>query len=88
MTVCDMLVKMAAISIGKRVTVVLDNARHQRRSLAMDKAKKLDIELAFLPSYSPNLNLMERFWKHVKKASLTNHAFSDFIDSDRKLTFA
>jgi transposase len=77
-TVCEMLVKMAAANIGKRMTVFLDNARYQRCSLVMDKAKELGIELAFLPSYSPNLNLIERFWKYVKKTSLANHAFSDF----------
>jgi transposase len=44
----------------------------------MDKAKELGIELAFLPSYSPNLNLIERFWKYVKKTALANRAFSDF----------
>jgi len=30
-------------------------------------ASKLNIELLFLPPYSPNLNLIERFWKFIKK---------------------
>ena len=25
------------------------------------------IEIKFLPAYSPNLNLIERFWKYTKK---------------------
>jgi transposase len=73
-----MLMKMAAANVGKQVTVFLDNARYQHCSLVMDKAKELGIELAFLPPYSPNLNLIERFWKYVEKTSLTNRAFSDF----------
>jgi transposase len=77
-TVCEMLAKMAAANFGKRITVFLDNARYQRCSLVMDKARELGIELSFLPSYSPNLNLIERFWKYVKKTCLTNHAFTDF----------
>ena len=77
-TVCEMLTKMATANIGRQVTVFLDNARYQRCSLVMDKARERGIELAFLPSYSPNLNLIERFWKYVKKTSLTNRAFSDF----------
>lgn len=78
MTVCEMLAKMAVANAGKRVTVFLDNARYQRCSLVMDKARELGIELAFLPSYSPNLNLIERFWKYVKKMCLTNRTFTDF----------
>jgi transposase len=76
--VCEMLAKMAAANVGMRITVFLDNARYQRCSLVMDKARELGIELAFLPSYSPNLNLIERFWKYVKKTCLTNRAFTDF----------
>lgn len=33
-------------------------------------AKILQIELLFLSAYSPNLNLIERFWKYVKKQVL------------------
>lgn len=77
-TVCEMLAKMAAVNVGKRVTVFLDNARYQHCALVMDKARELGIELLFLPPYSPNLNLIERFWKYVKKSCLTNHTFSDF----------
>ncbi|KAA6322550.1 hypothetical protein EZS27_027918 [termite gut metagenome] len=36
----------------------------------MDKAKSLGIELLFLPSYSPNLNIIERLWKWTKKDCL------------------
>ena len=38
----------------------------------------LDIELVFLPSYSPNLNLIERYWKFVKKKCLYNRFYEDF----------
>ncbi|CAD7853876.1 MAG: Mobile element protein, partial [Olavius algarvensis Gamma 1 endosymbiont] len=30
------------------------------------------IQLVFLPSYAPNLNLIERFWKFFKKKTLYN----------------
>ena len=33
-------------------------------------AASLRIELLYLPSYWPNLNLMERLWKFVKKECL------------------
>lgn len=52
------------------ITLVMDNARYQRCRLVMDLAQELEIELLFLPPYSPNLNLIERFWKFVKKQCL------------------
>jgi len=36
-------------------------------ALVQNLARELDIELLFLPSFSPNLNLIERLWKFTKK---------------------
>ena len=41
-------------------------------------AESLGIELLFLPSYSPNLNLIERLWKFVKKQALNSRRHADF----------
>ena len=60
------------------ITLVLDNARYQRCNFVMEHARKLGIELLFLPSYSPNLNLIERLWKLVKKKCLYNRYYSQF----------
>ena len=68
-SVCELLYKIREATIGK-ITLVLDNARYQRCALVMELAEKLNIELLFLPSYSPNLNLIERLWKWVKKDCL------------------
>lgn len=62
------------------VTVVLDNARYQRCNFVMEHARELGVELLFLPSYSPNLNLIERLWKLVKKKCLYNRYYSQFSD--------
>ena len=51
------------------ITLVLDNARYQRCQLVQNLARELHIELLFLPAYSPNLNLIERLLKFVKKRS-------------------
>jgi len=80
LTVCGMLSKMAAEHVGKPVTVFLDNARYQHCALVMDKARELGIELTFLPSYSPNLNLIERFWKYLRKTSLANRVHEGFAE--------
>ena len=55
----------------KPVTIVLDNASYHRARIVHNLAAALNIELLFLPPYSPNLNLIERVWKLVKKLALT-----------------
>ena len=85
LSVCALLAAVAARHPG-RVTLVMDNARYQRCELVKQEAQRLGIELLFLPGYSPNLNLIERLWKFVKKEVLgarsltTYEAFTQAID--------
>jgi transposase len=69
-TVCELLRLLAGSQPGIPMTVILDNARYQRCALVQGVAQTLGIELLYLPAYSPNLNLIERFWKFVKKQCL------------------
>jgi transposase len=64
--VCELLHKIADEYKGNDVCVVLDNARYQKCKLVQECANKLGITLEYMPPYSPNLNLIERYWKHVK----------------------
>lgn len=50
--------------------IVLDNARYQHCQLVEEAAQAMGITLLFLPSYSPNLNIIERLWKFTKKEIL------------------
>jgi transposase len=79
-TVCQLLTMLAAQSPGMPITLVLDNARYQRCHLVQDLAASLGIELLFLPSYSPNLNLIERLWKLVKAECLNGKYYETFPD--------
>jgi transposase len=65
-TVCQLLRQIKKRGFKWPVTLVMDNARYQRCRLVQDLAETLEIELLFLPSYSPNLNLIERYWKYLK----------------------
>jgi transposase len=86
-SVCDLLRAVAAASVGRPITLVLDNARYQKCALVQELARSLKIHLLFLPSYSPNLNLIERVWKFVKKECLQSvqhasyEAFTAAIDN-------
>jgi len=46
-------------------------------------ADELGINLVYIPPYSPNLNLIERFWKHTKSKLRTKYydIFSEFTDT-------
>jgi transposase len=78
MTVCALLKELAIAYYDRRIVVVLDNARYQRCRVVLQTAERLHIQLLFLPPYSPNLNLIERLWKFVKKKVLYNEFYSDF----------
>ena len=69
---CEFLDKIANAyaSSGRPITLILDNARYQKCQSVANKAKELNIELLYLPPYSPNLNLIERLWRFVKKLVL------------------
>ena len=55
---------------GRPITLSRDNARYQKYLPVAGKAKELGIKLLYLPPYSPNLNLIERLWRFVKKQVL------------------
>jgi transposase len=46
--------------------VVLDNASFHRASHVEELARERDIEVLYLPAYSPDLNPIEHFWAHLK----------------------
>jgi transposase len=77
-SVCQLLEILAAENLIVPITVVLDNARYQRCKRVQELAEELHIELLFLPAYSPNLNLIERVWKFVKKQCLYSKYYEDF----------
>jgi transposase len=64
--ICQMLRKVSSEYAGKKIHIVLDNARYQKCEIVTSLAKELAIDLVYLPPYSPNLNLIERLWKFTK----------------------
>ena len=89
-TVVELISLLRAELPGKKIHLILDNASYQRCGLVTKAAAKYRVHLVFLPPYSPNLNLIERLWKFLKKNVLAgfyyhskqafNDAIDDFID--------
>ncbi len=78
--VAQLLQKIRAANPGKRLLIVLDNAPYNHADLVSEAATRLRIELLYLPTYSPNLNLIERFWKFLKRKVARNRYYTSFAE--------
>ncbi len=78
-SVCSLPRLLYNQNIGIPVTVISDNARYRKCKIVKESAELLNTGLLYLPAYSPNLNLIERLWKFVKKKSLYSKYYDDFV---------
>jgi len=62
--------------IGPRVLVILDNASYHKRQDIIEKIEQAlpNIQLCFLPAYSPDFNLIELVW-HACKEFIAHRLF-------------
>ena len=74
--------KGASTRSGRRVTVIVDNARYHHASLHRDWRDEhaLHFALDYLPAYSPELNPIERLWKLTRRRCLHNRYFAHLDD--------
>ena len=63
---------------AETIYIIVDNARYYRSRLLNEYIEGTKIKLIFLPPYSPNLNLIERYWKFFKKTVMNNHYYETF----------
>jgi len=63
---------------GKRMVVVLDNARYHHAVLLAPLLRKYrkTLRLLFLPPYSPQLAPIERVWKLTRRLAMHNQYFA------------
>lgn len=77
-SVCELLANVRRFYGEMPISIFLDNARYQRCDWVRSCAEQLGIRLEFLPTYSPHLNLIERYWKFVKKKCLNARYHENF----------
>lgn len=76
------LVTLLAAYTGKKIRLVCDNGRfHTTKAVqAFLEQHREQIEVYWLPPYSPSLNLIERLWGHIKRTVLANVLYASLGD--------
>ncbi|WP_449591203.1 IS630 family transposase [Photorhabdus tasmaniensis] len=61
----------------QKIHLIVDGAGYNKAHLVKDWAYVSNIELHYLPPYSPNLNPIERLWKVMNEHVRNNRYFAD-----------
>lgn len=79
------------INSSKISYIVLDNAPTHRSGFfqknILEWETQFNVKFFFLPTYSPELNLIEILWKRIKHSWLPFKAFESFITLKNHLNF-
>ena len=62
------------------IYVYMDNARYYKNKHVTAYVEHSRIQVLFLPTYSPNLNLIERLWKIMHKQVINNRYYETFLE--------
>ncbi|AKU74014.1 DDE superendonuclease family protein [Francisella tularensis subsp. tularensis] len=69
-------------SLKPKTTIVMDNASFHKSPKLIEIANKFDVQILYLPPYSPDLNPIERVWANFKKIfRKVNNSFEKFCDA-------
>jgi len=49
------------------IIMIFDNCKIHRSNIALGVSKSLNIDLRFLPKYSPQYNPIEQVWRLIKR---------------------
>jgi len=78
-TMIDLFKKIDLQCLKKgTIHIILDNARYNYSRELIEYVSKSRIKLHYLPSYSPNLNPIERLWKLMKGEVIKNKYYKTF----------
>jgi len=68
----------------KSLFLFMDNAKYNKSKAfnehieQIKRTKNVNVVIIYLPTYSPNLNLIERLWRYAKKHLLVNKYYEKF----------
>lgn len=68
------------------IKLVLDGAGYHRSDIVKNEAKRLNIDLIYLPPYSPNLNPIERLWKVMNDKARNGEYFASTKEFRRRIS--
>ena len=69
--------ELSAFYPDKKHLIIADNVAYHKSQGSKDYPLPHNIELFFLPAYSPDLNPIERLWKYFKDEFLNNELFKN-----------
>lgn len=67
------------------IYIIVDNARYYKNKILTEHLQSSKIKLIFLPPYSPNLNLIERLWRFMRKKVINNKYYEKPTEFRQKL---
>jgi len=78
---------LASLLPDQKIYLVVDNARahHAVCLQSFLEQHQSQLELLYLPPYSPELNPIERFWQYLKQESVYNTGFSTLVELEAYL---
>jgi transposase len=77
-TVIDFLKRLSKRNVGINIHLICDNAKYFYAKAVRKMAEELGIKMIYLPEYSPNLNLIERYWGYLRKKVMINKYYETF----------
>jgi len=77
-SVVSFLEELRKLNGSNKIHIICDNAKYMHAKIVKESAEALNIHLDYLPAYSPNLNLIERYWGFLKKRILMNRHYETF----------
>jgi transposase len=69
----------------EKIYIICDNARYYKNKALQEALNDSKIQQIFLPAYSPNLNLIERLWKFMRKKVIDSYFYRHFDEFRQKI---
>jgi len=75
----SLIQQIMVLQASGMIYLIADNAKYYRAKIVREFLEQNPrVKILFLPPYSPNLNLIERLWKFVKKKVTYNEYYEKF----------